>query len=195
MNTIQDVEPLTRIANTRPIQVCEGLELSEAARTALVGDPSPSDFVAALLEGECHDDAIRYLAYALPRRDAVRWASDCVRGMRGEALSAAARVALAAARHWAAAPDAGHARQAAEAAQADGMEGEGGARFAALAAAWSGDSLAPPGLPPTAPPPGLGAEAVEASVMIATVEGDPALRQARCRDALAHGIRMARAAP
>ncbi len=193
METAYDTEPLRRIAAARPIQVCAEVELTPAARALLDDDPLPSSFLGALLAADCHDDALAYLAHALPRADAVRWACDGVRALRGPALPAAAVRALAAAERWAAHPDPLQAQDAAEAAEAAGMKEEGAARFAALAAAWSADSLAPDGLPPAPPPPGLGALAVAAALMIAAATGTPDGRRERYRECLARGILVARA--
>jgi hypothetical protein len=193
MQTASLHEPLLRIAGMRPAQVCDGIELSELAREALADDPTPTGYLTTLLVAESYDDAVRFLAHALPRADAVRWACECARAGRDGALPPAAQTALAAARRWAATQDAQHCRDAADAAEAEGMKNEGAARFAALAAAWSGESLAPEGLPPAAPSPGLGASAVAASLMIAAQTGEPAGIGERYRECLTRGIVIARA--
>ena len=189
-----ETEPLRRIAHLRPARVCEAIELGEAGRAALAQDPSPSQFLSTLIMAECHEDAVRYLAHALPRPDAVRWACDCVQALQGAALSVTAVAALGAVRRWLAHPGAAQCREAAEAAEAEGMKDQGAARFATLAAAWSGESLAPEGMPPTAPAPELGALAVTAAVMIAAAHGEPGRMVERYRECLSRGILMARAA-
>jgi hypothetical protein len=192
MQTAALQEPLVRIAGMRPMRVCEGIEVSELAREALADDPTPTGYLTTLLVAESYDDAVRFLAHALPRADAVRWACECARAGRDGALPPAAEAALAAARRWAATQHAQHCRDAADAAEAEGMKNEGAARFAALAAAWSGESLAPEGLPPAAPAPDLGALAVAASLTIAARTAEPAGVGERYRERLSRGILMAR---
>lgn len=70
------------------------------------------------------------------------------------------------------------------AAQAAARQGARAARFAALGAAWSGESLiTPPPQPRVAPQPSLGAAAVAAAVRLAAA-GD----LARAREFVARGI-------
>ena len=192
MDTSFNDDPRLRMTGSRPVQVCHGLALSDAARAALADDPSPACFLDALSAAECHEDAVQFLAHAMPRVDAVRWACDCARAAGGDTLPVVASVALAAALRWAAAPSAQRCQDAAEVAEAEGMQDEGAARFVALAAAWSGDSLVAEGLPPTPPPEGLGSAAVAAAVMIAAATGEPAQMGERYRDFIARGMGVAR---
>ncbi|MDZ5456860.1 DUF6931 family protein [Azohydromonas lata] len=76
---LQGVCSLPGLAACRPRSVCERVELSVAGRAALAADPAPKGFLAALLEAGCLDDALQFLAHALPRARAVAWACVCVR--------------------------------------------------------------------------------------------------------------------
>jgi hypothetical protein len=190
---VEALDPLPRLAGSRPLRVCEGLELSVPARAALADDPGPESFLATLQAAGCDEDAILYLAHALPRTDAVAWACACVLALRGDTLPAAALRALQAAQRWAAAPDTQACQAAAAAAEAEGLQDEGAARFGALAAAWSGDSLGPAGLPATPPPAAIGSLAVAAAVALAVAAGEPSALAGRQWECLALGLLQARA--
>jgi hypothetical protein len=68
---------------------------------------------------------------------------------------------------------------------------DGAAAFAALAAFWSGGSLAPEGLPEVAPDPSLGSIGVGASILLAVSGGDPAKMNDRFMDAITRGMNIA----
>ena len=182
---------LPALAAARPAQMRATLELSDDAHALLAGDPSASDWLASLLTGNLHEDALRYLAHALPRAAAVRWACDCVRAMRVEAVAPAVEAALAIARQWAATGDKRFVAEAARAADATALRADSALRFVLLAAAWSGASLSPPGLPPSPPDPAIGAAAVAAAVLIAAAQGDPASIAERQRQCIGRGIVLA----
>jgi hypothetical protein len=185
---VNDSAPaLAVIATWRPAAICAHLALSDAARACLAEAPAAPAWLAALLRAGCQRDAVTFLAHALPRAQAVRWACDCVEAGGGGADSQAARGALAAARAWARAPGDGGDREAAAAAEAC-AEGEGAARFAAFGAAWSGVSLAPEGQPVVAPAASLGAAAVAAAVLLAAADGPPAGRRQRLDDFVGRGV-------
>jgi hypothetical protein len=190
MDKPTDPDPLVRLADRKPTDVCATLALGKAARALLEDDLSPSRFLAALIQAEHHGDAVAYLAHALPKPDAVLWATQCVRMVLGGDAPAEAAHALAAAEAWAMEPSLENSRAAGAAAVE--MERDGGARFAALAACWSGESLAPPDLPPIPPPPGLTAAAVSGAIQIAAATGEAAAMPQRYREFLARGILIGR---
>lgn len=193
MDKPTDPDPLTRLADRKPTDVCATLSLGKGARTLLEGDPSPSRFLAALIQAEQHGDAVAYLAHALAKPDAVLWACQCVRMVLGGEAPAAAADALAAAEAWALEPSAGNSRAAGAAAVE--TERDCGARFTALAACWSGESMAPPDLPPVPPPPGLTGAAVAGAIQIAAAVGEPSSLPQRYREFLARGILIGRTPP
>src|SRR6056297_369334 len=77
-------------------------------------------------------DAVKLLALALPRRDAVWWACRCCRESLSEDEPPANVSALEAAERWAAEPSENHRRSSHAAADASGLEAPGGC--AAMAA-------------------------------------------------------------
>lgn len=183
-------DPLIRIAARMPKEVCADLELHDNSRALLEQNPSPSQFLAALIQAGQEADAVRYLAHALPKPDAVLWACICVRMALGDSPPPEVTTALAAAEAWAREPDAGNSRVAGGAAIA--MAHDHGARFAALAAFWGGESLVAPDLPAVPPPAALTGAGAEGAVVLAATSGDPASIPQRYRGFLARGILIAR---
>lgn len=191
MDKLANPDPLIRIAARMPKEVCADLELHNNSRALLEQDPSPSQFLAALIQAGQDADAVCYLAHALPKPDAVLWACVCVRMAVGDTAAPEVRQALTAAEAWAREPVAGNSRAAGNAAIA--MANDHGARFAALAAFWSGESLVVPDLSAVPPPAGLTGAGVAGAVTLAATSGDPASIPQRYREFLARGILIARA--
>lgn len=163
---------LTRVAAKTAAEICQHCPLGEAAQKLLRSNLTPSQYLNALTEQQLDVDAIRFLAYALPKREAVWWACVCVRKAQGGTLSSAAATALQAAEKWAADPSEDHRRAAMAASQAAGLAEPAGC--AAAAAFWSGGSLAPPNLPVVPPGEHLTAHGVASAVLLAAVLTEPA---------------------
>ena len=106
------------------------------------GDESaPLDYARLLLASPRPAQAILFLAYLLPRREAVWWARQCVGeivGPRGE------DVALRAAEAWVRAPDEDNRRAALDIGNAGDQNAA--TTWLALAAGWSGGSMCAPDL-------------------------------------------------
>ncbi|MFQ3650891.1 MAG: hypothetical protein SNJ75_11205 [Gemmataceae bacterium] len=116
--------------------------------------------------------AFRLLAWGLPRREAVWWACECVRLLMAETAPAEERAALEAARRWTCEPTEDHRRQAETAAQVVNFATPAGQ--CAIAAFWSGGSMAPAKLATVAPPENLLPKACANAVLLATLQGKPA---------------------
>lgn len=188
MSTSRDADPLVRLAGRTPAEVCATLELEPAARALLAEGPAPAAFLATLIQQEMFKDAVTYLAHALPKPDAVAWAANCV--TLGRELPPKALAAVAAATAWSQSPSVENCRAAERAAEeAD----DPAARFAALAAFWSGDSLAPAELPPAPPAPELTGTGVIAALAIAASQAQGPEIPERYRQFLSRGILFARA--
>ncbi len=82
-----------------------------------------------------------------------------------------------AAERWVRQQDDASRRQAMDLARQAGFKAP--ESWAAVAAFWSGDSMAPPGQPAVPPAPHLAGTAVAGAVALASVRGDPALRTGR----------------
>ncbi|QDV32781.1 hypothetical protein ElP_06210 [Tautonia plasticadhaerens] len=154
-----------------------------------MADQSPRVLVGGLAGDGHFPEAVKLLALALPRREAVWWACRCCReSLTGdeppEALSA-----LEAAERWAADPIEEHRRAAHAAAEASGMEAPAGC--AAMGAFFGGGSIAPPNVPDVPPAPHLTAHVVAGAVMLCAVRSEPEKAPEKYRAFLALGFSVA----
>jgi hypothetical protein len=108
-----------------------------------------------------------------------------VRTLVGPKLAPPALAALQSAEKWAADPAEANCRAAQTAAEAAGTGTPAGC--AALAAFWSGGSLAPANLPAVPPPEGLTAQGVGAAILLAVAQADPVKAPANLRQCLTIG--------
>ena len=164
--------------------------LSDEARALLRAGQPPRDFVAALASAELYPDAVRFLAHAIPKREAVWWAWFCARRAAGAAPPPAAREALDATERWIAQPNEEHRRAAMAAAEAADFGTAPGC--AALAAFLSGGSVAPPDAPVVPPGELMTAAAVAGSVTLAAVATEPEKAPEKFRAYIEQGLDVAR---
>lgn len=99
---------------------------------------SPLEFVVALAKSPTPEDAIVFLAYTLPRREAVWWASQCIRHLP-LSLRETDNALLGAAEIWVRDPDDSNRRMALK--LAESADRRSPATWTALAAGWSGGSM------------------------------------------------------
>ena len=163
-----------RVPAEKAHEICAKVELDDPAKRLLRQDDSPQAYLGRLREHELLADAVRFLAYGLPKREAVWWACVALRRLAGGELPAADEEAVAAAEAWVFKPT----QKACETAGAL-AEQAGHATPAALAAAgayWAGESIAPPGAPKVPPAEDLTATAVANALILAATQsagGDP----------------------
>lgn len=132
-----------------PVELAGLLELSDAAK-ATAGDVSePIEYLDALVAGEQFQDAITLAAFLLGGPEAVAWGAECLRAVIGDSIAPADAAALTAAETWAGDPTDENRRAARDVAEA--TDYSTGATWIALAAFWSGGSLADADLPEVAP--------------------------------------------
>lgn len=159
-------------------------KFGDEARALLRDGLAPADYLA-LLEGRgLYPDGVRFLAGALPKREALWWACQCLRqggGSPGEAVEAVERYVRL--------PTDTHRRAAMAAGEAAGLDTPAGC--AALAAFFSAGSLAPPDLPPVPPADHLTAVGVANAVVLAAVAPRPQEAPARFARFLALGRAVA----
>jgi hypothetical protein len=124
-----------------------------------------------LIAHQLHDDAVRFLAHLLPKREAVWWACLCAREGCGADLPPSAEKALLAAERWVAEPIEENRRAAMAAAETATLGTPAGC--AALAAFLSGGSLGPPNVQAIPPGEGLTARAVAGAILLAAVVREP----------------------
>jgi hypothetical protein len=177
---------LTRVPAKIAAPVAVPAKLPPAALALLTKDETPRQFLDALLAREMFPEAIRFLAFALPVREAIWWACQCVRYAKPE-LPNPQELALRAATRWVVQPTEAHRREAESAADTRSAAG-----YAAKAVAWTGGSLLPPSLPVLKPGPGMPHDGVAAAITLAVTGVAPdKVKEAR-RHALVLGINVAK---
>jgi hypothetical protein len=132
-------------------------------------------------------DALGFLAHALPKREAVWWACQCVREA-GVDSGEAAKAALLAAARWAADPSESNRRAANEAAEQAESTPES---FVALAAFFSGGSIAPPEAPEVKPANELTPRIITGAILMTAVANEPQKVPHRYQRFLEIGIQTA----
>ncbi len=165
------------------------VQLGEDALALMRPEWTARQFLEALLAAGHLREAIRYLAWALPRREAVWWACQCVRAAVPPAEGSPDDAALQAAQRWASSATEDHRRAAFAAGEAVKFETPAG--LAALAAFWSGGSLAPPKLPAVLPAEHLCPNAVSNAILLAGVLREPEKAEEKYRRFLALGDEVA----
>ena len=135
--------PLRKVRATTAAQVCEHFDLDPEAKPLLSPKTSPRELLDALVEQKQFRTAIRFLAHALPHREAVWWGSLCVKHASGDAaLPAAEASALKAAVSWVLDPSDANRNAARAPAEAAGIETPAGGL--ATAVTFTGGTLARP---------------------------------------------------
>ena len=166
---------MTQTVSARPVRgaadLAKPLALSDAAKALLTPEHTPRQYFDVLAaQPALAEDAIRFLAVALPKRESVGWALACVRAAVPKPSPAEAK-AIASAEAWVKDPSEVNRRACGNAAEGAGHGTAPGCL--ANAAFWSGGSLSAPHLPPAPPRDDLTAIAVTAAVLLAAVI-DPA---------------------
>jgi hypothetical protein len=169
--------------------VCDVAELSDEALEVYADDVAARVFIERLVELEQFDDAIAFLAHALPRREAVWWAWLCARAAAGEKPLAPVMASLEATKVWIAEPTDGHRRAALDAAELAGIGSPAG--FAGLAAFLCGDTLGPAGAPPAPPGEFAAAKAIAGCINLAAAFDEKADVGARFKEFVQKGIELA----
>jgi hypothetical protein len=174
--------------NSRTVTISTVAELGEEAMALLSPDLHPLDFVALLMEKALYPDAVRFIAHALPKREAVWWAWVCARRAAGENPQPKIKGALDATERWIAQPNEDHRRMAMAAAQKAELGTAAGC--SGLAAFFSGGSLAPPDAPAVPPGEFLAAKAVSGAVIFAAVAKEPERAPEKFRSFVAQGVEV-----
>ncbi len=127
---------------------------------------APELYFAHLRTGGRRAEAVFFIGQALPRHETVCWAARCVRDLgEGQAIGAPEREALKMTLLWAQDPSEARRRAAWEAAQL--AADRSAERLAALAAFFSGGSLAPDDCPPVPTGPKASGRLAAGAVLVA----------------------------
>lgn len=163
-----------------------GLDLAELVRRAALPAPAAAAFsgcatastaAARLLAGGFQAEAARLLAHALPAREAVWWACQCAAYTAPADLPRPQRAARELTEQWVRQQTDALRRAAMEQAQLAGLDSP--EAWSAVAAFWSGDSLAPLGQPKVPPAPHLPGIAAAGAVQLSAVRQGAARQAAR----------------
>lgn len=178
------MEVATAAAPSAAQEVCEHCQLGDEARALLRPDASVPQFLDALITAGHLLDAVKFLAQALPKPQAIAWACQCLRQL--QALSTPAQEqALAACDAWLKQPDDERRRAAFTAAEKAGLDSPAGCT--ALAVFFSGGSLAPPNVPAVPPADYLTGRTVGNAIVLAVVSREPHKAPEKFRHCLALG--------
>src|SRR4051812_34655329 len=126
-------------------EVCKLFELSEPARALLQPDMKPRPFLDTLIEKNMHEDAVMLMAHAMPKREAIWWACQCVRLAAGDKLTPPASDLINESEPWVAKPTDEQRRQAFDKAERAGFDPPAG--LLGMAVFFSSGSLSLPNLP------------------------------------------------
>ena len=182
------IESLTKITTAHAIEVCA---LAAAGGIKLLAPPgaSPVDYLNELIGGRQLEQAIQFLAFAMPAREAVWWTCICTRSVLPEQLPKPLLDAVEAAEAWVRKPSEDTRRAAM--ARAQGTDFQSPATWAAVAAFWSGGSLSPADLPAVPAAPHLLGMAVSGAITLAAVQTEPQQADQKREFFLAAGVDIA----
>jgi hypothetical protein len=185
-------DAMERVSARTAAEVTSRYAAGEGALKRLQPGMTPRQYLDVLIEKEEFPDAARFLATALPKREAVLWATRCAERVAGENPPAPIFAALKAAEAWVAEPCEEARRAAQPAAEGAGYDTPAGT--AAAAAFWSGGSLGPPDVAPIPPADHLTAHGAACAVMLAAVTTDPEKAPEKYRAFFRLGIEIAEGA-
>jgi hypothetical protein len=180
---------LVKVSAKTAAEVCQRFKLGDEAQKLLRPEQTPKQYLDVLVEKQQPLDAVKLLAYALPKAEAVWWACLCVRHVAGAKPADKVAAALAAAEKWVADPSEENRRACQAAAEAAELSSPAGC--AAMAAFWSGGSLGPANTPVVPPPDHLTAHGAAGAVMLAAVMTDPAKAPEKYARFFALGLEVA----
>jgi len=166
--------------------LCERAKLEEGAKALLKDEHTPRQFLELLIGKQLFLDAIRFLAFFLPKREAVGWGCLCVRHSLGAEEASKISETQVAAERWVASPDEGNRQAAKAAVDREGTDSPSG--LLALAAYFSGGSIVPANLERIPPPDHITPQLVAGAVMISAVKNQPEKAAEKHRVFLQKGI-------
>jgi hypothetical protein len=169
--------------------ICKQFELGPAAAALLQPTLLPRPFLDMLIEKGHHEDAARFTAHALPRREAIWWGCLCARTAYGGSPPEKEAAALQAVEAWVARPTDEQRRAAFKAGEVATFKNPTG--LLGMAVYFSSGSLAPPGQAEVPPAPHLCPNAVANAVLLAAVLSKPGLAKERYPQFLALALEVA----
>jgi hypothetical protein len=175
--------------NSKTADVAAVAELTEEATGLLRPEIAPQDYVSLLMSKKLYADAVRFVAHALPKREAVWWGWVCAKRAAGADPPPKIKASLEATEKWIAQPDDESGRTAMAAAKEAKTTTAAGC--AGMAAFFSGSSLGPSHVPPIPPGEFLTAKAVSGAVIYSAVGKDPVNAPDRFQNFVSQGVEVA----
>lgn len=163
---------LNKIGARQASEILSRFELSDDAMEFRdYGQLTPLEFIRQLVQKNLFYDAVKFLAHALPKREAIWWACLAVKKALPDPAPPLQLAAVNAAEQWVIQP--GEEKRLLAKAWSEKTGQKSAASWAATAAFWSGGSLSRPGEPDMMPPPYLYAHAVAGAISMAAFELNP----------------------
>jgi hypothetical protein len=166
-----DTPELKKVSAKIASEIYAHYDLEEEIASGIPGDLSPARFLSVLIEAERFAEAAKFMAYALPKREAAWLACLAAKTTLDEDSPKAFLDAIEKSEKWVYQSNEQNRRMAMQAAETAGFDNPAG--LAAAASAWSGGSLAPEGSPDVPPPGDLTAKADWGCLALSAYHGDP----------------------
>lgn len=182
--------PYPKLAGKPPEQLAEQLKLSLDAKALLEPGQSVEAYVDSLNAAGLYPAAMAVLANALPKRESVWWACMSVRKAGAPKEGTPSLDALLAAENWVRRPTEENRRAAM--ASTEQLSPDAPSSWAAMAAFWSGDNMAPVGAPTVMPGDELTGRAVAGAIFLAAVQSEPQYAPERYHSFTAIALDIAR---
>jgi len=166
---------MKKIPNSNIASIIERYELTEDAQAILLAKMTPLQAINSLVENKLYNDAIQFIAHALPMIDGIYWASESL-ALRVNEWNAPQLHAINSVRNWLQQPNETNRIRANQ--LADRISLEEAPAWVAKAVYWSGTgSIVEPELPAVMPPAFLYGHAIAAAISVAAAvpqwqEGD-----------------------
>jgi len=179
----------TTTQDASAIESAARCQLSADARDLLTAEASATDFLNRLMKANLLDDAVHFMAAALPVRKAVWWGALCAWEAYRENLAPAADEAFHCVVNWIQEPSDANRRAAAALVKPAGAATPVGILLLALH--HSGGSIAPPDLPKFEPDARLFTKLLAEAVLLAGKQIGVEKREDRRREFIATAARIA----
>ncbi|MGD0225785.1 MAG: hypothetical protein ABSF71_25930 [Terriglobia bacterium] len=152
-------------------QLCDRAKVGDEAKALLTDRSATKQFIALLVEKDLFKDALRLMAYLLPKREAIGWGCLCLRHVLAAEKDKPLPDVQVAAERWVAAPNDENRWAAKQLADKEKPQTASG--LLAKAAFYAGPSIVPPNVKPVPPPDQLTSEFVANAMFIAGVAKEP----------------------
>jgi hypothetical protein len=170
-------------------EICRQFYLSDTAKKLLTAELTTEQFLRVLIENKQYVDAVRLLAYSLPPKQAIGWATLCAREFARANPSDESRDAFEVIDQWVSDQTDENRRQAMKAAERAEFGTPAGS--AALAIFFSGGSITPPDAPFIAPDESMMANSVFNAVILSVLSKEPEKSEDKYKLFLAEGQKLA----